>query len=363
MKRPATAAVDESSHVASVGNREGYEDICPLAAGGYGLVTKARHRDTGRTVAIKFLVPDDDDEDTGADMLMEARFLAACDGVPFVVGFHELVRYPDCPNLYLVMEYVGPSIADLLRKQGGEGSLLPLQESTVRAVMRQLLTAAAGMHARGVVHCDIKPDNILVAEDHSVVKICDFGLAMSTSDRSPYELAGTPGYRAPEVLLELPEYDGRVDTWSLGCVMAEFLTGRPLFESIQGSEDQDLLTILRVLGVPDEEAWPGFLDTPFATERWKELMNLQQQPSPNVLRERIPETVLSNQGFEVMSGLLVCNPDDRLTAAAALKLPWFAEMGDALQLPIKKTLPLPEETKEQLEGSCAGQEAEAVQCL
>jgi cell division cycle 2-like len=118
-----------------------------------------------------------------------------------------------------------------------------------------------------------------------------------------------------------------------------------------------------VLGVPDEEAWPGFLDTPFATERWKELMNLQQQPSPNVLRERIPETVLSNQGFEVMSGLLVCNPDDRLTAAAALKLPWFAEMGDALQLPIKKTLPLPEETKEQLEGSCAGQEAEAVQCL
>jgi serine/threonine protein kinase len=48
---------------------------------------------------------------------------------------------------------------------------------------------------------------------------------MSTSDWPPYESAGTPGYRAPEVLLELPEYDGRVDTWSLGCVMAEMATG------------------------------------------------------------------------------------------------------------------------------------------
>jgi serine/threonine protein kinase len=117
-------------------------------------------------------------------MLSEEPFLAACDDVLFVVGFHELVRYPACPDLHLVMEYVGPSITDFLRqqKQGGGGCPLPLPESTVRAVMRQLLTAAAGMHARGVVHRDIKPCNVLVAEDPRV-KICDFGLTMSASDR------------------------------------------------------------------------------------------------------------------------------------------------------------------------------------
>jgi serine/threonine protein kinase len=182
-------------------------------------------------------------------MLSEEPFLAACDDVLFVVGFHELVRYPACSDLHLVMEYVGPSITDFLRqqKQGGGGCPLPLPESTVRAVMRQLLTAAAGMHARGVVHRDIKPCNVLVAEDQSQ----NLRLRAHHVRVRP---AGTSGYRAPEVLLALPQYDGRVDTWSLGCVMAEVLIGRPLFESIHGNEDQDLLTILCVLGVPDEEA-------------------------------------------------------------------------------------------------------------
>jgi serine/threonine protein kinase len=104
------------------------------------------------------------------------------------------------------------------------------------------------------------------------------------------------------------------------------------------------------------------LVTPFATNRRKELMKLQQQSNPNVLRERIPQTVLSDQGFEVLSGLLVRNPDDRLTAAAALKHPWFAEKGDALELPIKKTLPLPEKTKEHLEVPAPAKSQKLEEC-
>jgi hypothetical protein len=69
-------------------------------------------------------------------------------------------------------------------------------------------------------------------------------------------------------------------TLSLGCVMAEVLTGRRLFETYYGDRDQGILTILSVLGVPDEEAWPGFLDTPFATKRRKELMNCSSSPTP-----------------------------------------------------------------------------------
>jgi hypothetical protein len=69
-------------------------------------------------------------------------------------------------------------------------------------------------------------------------------------------------------------------TLSLGCVMAEVLTGRRLFETYYGDRDQGILTILSVLCVPDEEAWPGFLDTPFATKRRKELMNCSSSPTP-----------------------------------------------------------------------------------
>jgi cell division cycle 2-like len=145
------------------------------------------------------------------DTLREAQLLTACAGVPFVVSFHELIRYSGCWEHHLVMEYVDLSIAKFLRLEQDGGRIL---EPTVCDVMWQLLTPTEGMHACGIVHRDIKPNNVLVTEDLRVVKLCDLGLAMSTAaDWPPYKPAGTPGYRAPEVLLALPKYDGRVDTF------------------------------------------------------------------------------------------------------------------------------------------------------
>ncbi|GJM96040.1 hypothetical protein PR202_ga12845 [Eleusine coracana subsp. coracana] len=197
------------------------------------------------------------------------------------------------------------------------------------------------MHARGVIHRDIKPENILVTEDHSAVKICDFGLAMSTSDPPPHEPAGTLWYKAPEMLLDIQFYDARVDAWSLGCVMAAIIKGSALFQGCY--EDGQLCAIFDVLGVPDHETWPGFSSTAFATVVLPEL-DVQKQ---SWLRELFPETMLSDQGFELLNGLLTCNPENRLTSAAALMLPWFAGV-DATELPIKKKqlpLTLPNKTK------------------
>jgi serine/threonine protein kinase len=152
------------------------------------------------------------------------------------------------------MECVGPSLHDLLRQRGPASP--PLPEATVRAAMWQLLTAAKKMHGGGIAHRDIKPQNILVGDGRSVVKLCDFGLAKSTDERPPYEPAGTLWYMAPDMLLEKPDYDERVDVWSLGCVMAELINnGRPL---LQGFYDQgQLCAIFDVLGVPDDSTWPG----------------------------------------------------------------------------------------------------------
>ncbi|KAL6898059.1 hypothetical protein ACP4OV_006655 [Aristida adscensionis] len=288
----------------------------PPRRGRLGAVVKARHRATGETVAIKRLVRGSGSSDSGGraveeQLLREARFHEACDGVPFVVGFRGLARDPATAGLCLVMECVGPSLADALRAHRHEHPDEPLPEARVRAAMYQLLTAAKGMHERRVVHRDIKPQNILVGDDHRVLKICDFGLAASTAEApAPLEPAGTLYYEAPEVLLEMPEHDALVDVWSLGCVM--------------------LLAIFDTLGVPDEETWPGFSSTAFATETLPEL----EVERCSHLREMFPETKLSEQGFEVLNGLLTCNPGKRLTAAAALKLPWFAEV-DALELPRK----------------------------
>ncbi|KAL6893546.1 hypothetical protein ACP4OV_007644 [Aristida adscensionis] len=314
----------------SVGSTDEYEELCTLGEGSFGAVLKARHRHTGNTVAIKRLLPDPDSDDARAaeeELLREARVHQQCHGIPSVVAFHGLLRDPATNDLCLVMECAGPTLHHLLRARRRRHPGEPLPESTVKSIMHQLLTAAKMMHERHVVHRDIKLENVLVADDYRALKICDFGLAMSMAEAAPYEPVGTLCHEAPEMLLEMPEYDALVDTWSLGCVMAELINGRALF-GLQGCEDAQLVAIFELLGVPDDTTWPGFSSTEFAAESRPEL----ELEKDSHLRERFPEEKLSEQGFEVLNGLLTCNPGKRLTAAAALKLPWFAEV-DALELP------------------------------
>uniref|UniRef100_M8BBN5 [RNA-polymerase]-subunit kinase n=1 Tax=Aegilops tauschii TaxID=37682 RepID=M8BBN5_AEGTA len=176
-----------------------------------------------------------------------------------------------------------------------------------------------------------KPGNILVGETRELVKICDLGLAISLSDKPPYSQAGTASYMAPEMILGKRDYDALVDTWSIGCVFAELLTGKTLF-ACDGEDDDDddnkikvdiyqLWSIFRVLGVPDERKWPGFTSLPHTTEA---LGLLPAGHNHSRLRDLFPEEKLSEEGFRLLQGLLTCNPDKRLTAAAALKQPWFA---------------------------------------
>ncbi|CAN6329037.1 unnamed protein product [Urochloa humidicola] len=171
------------------------------------------------------------------------------------------------------------------------------------------------MHDRGVIHQDIKPANILISSDRRTVKICDLGLAIhATSDPpspSACARAGTLAYMAPEVLLGRTDCycDARVDAWSLGCVMAELIGGqerRPVFDG-GGYEVGQLWAIYEVLDMPDGH-------------------------EHDVLREMFPEETLSREGFKVLSGLLAFDAENRLTADAALRLPWFDSVG-ALELP------------------------------
>ncbi|WVZ59786.1 hypothetical protein U9M48_009885, partial [Paspalum notatum var. saurae] len=334
----ASAAVQPSGarkrRRVAFGSADQYEEMSRLGEGSFGAVVKARHRDTGQEVAIKHLP-----NATHSAALREAFFLVdacASGGNPFVVTCHGVVIDPATSGLSLVMENVGPSLSDVLRRhRAARGP--PLDEATVRAAMWQLLTGASKMNDDAqIVHRDVKPQNILVGGDgHTVLKFCDFGLAMSMSPSEPppsYDHVGTLWYQAPELLLEKETYDARVDVWALGCVMAEMINaGRPLFRG--SGDDGQLCAIFSVLGVSDDSTWPWFSSTPFATKGVKELEDMQQRCS--ILREVFPETKLSEEGFQVLSGLLTCNPEKRLTAAAALKHPWFTKV-DALELPKKE---------------------------
>ncbi|KAG0547232.1 hypothetical protein BDA96_01G062000 [Sorghum bicolor] len=320
VRDPSAARSTRNNRARIIGTTDDYEETCCLGMGSFGAVVKARHRATGQTVAIKRLA-------AAADICSEMKLLReACllevsgRDNPFVVGFHGLARNPATMDLSLVMECVGPSLHDLLRQRHCAG-IPPPPEAIVRAVMWQLLTGAKKMHDAHVVHRDIKTNNILVGDDDITVKICDFGLAMRMdASPPPYEPVGTLWYMAPEMLLGKPDYDALVDTWSLGCVMAELINGSPLF--VHSNAAGQLAAIFDVLGVPDETTWPWFSSTPFATQ--VQVVTCVKQRS--LLREVFPKTKLSEEGFQVLSGLLTCNPDKRLTAAAALKHPWFTKM-------------------------------------
>ena len=308
-----------------------YEPTRALGEGGFGAVVEARHHATGQAVAVKALrapAPGGAEAakasaDAADDALREAEFLAACRGHASLVDLHALAVNRGTRQVALVMECVGPNLHDVLndgRHRGGR----PFPEPDVRRIMRQLLGGAEHMHARRIMHRDIKPGNILVAATGAAsgepisVKICDLGLAAAITKPPSYERAGTRRYMAPEMLLGKTDYDATVDMWSLGCVMAELLTGKPLFDGI---DDNDVvLRIFSVLGAPGPRSWPAFKCLPLAGT-----VTVPPVRHRNRLRQLFPKKRLSADGFDVLKRLLSCNADRRPSATAALRSPWFTK--------------------------------------
>lgn len=320
MSTPAAASLtvtpgtSDSLDNIRIGRVDSYKKFGKIGAGAFGDVWKARHRRSGKKVAIKSV------RASGESLLREAALLAACAGNPAVVELREVVRGAKPDKLFLVMEYAGRSLHWVMGARRSVG--LPFTEAEARRVMRRLLVGVETMHEHGVVHCDLKPANVLVGKDDGrgrVLKICDLGLARSatvppTDTSRPVE--GTLGYMAPEQLMgDMDCCSTPVDMWSLGCVMAELVSGKPLFK-VEVSVCEHLAEIVRLLGIPDEVS----------------LMPLGVSAStPSHLRDAVPEERLSLAGFDVLRGLLEFDPRDRLTAAAALQMPWFtaAEDNDA----------------------------------
>ncbi|SPT20152.1 unnamed protein product [Triticum aestivum] len=311
-----------------MGNYRCYEEVCTIGGGTFGEVFKARHRATGQIVAVKALRCEagSDSKRIVGELLREACIMAACGGHLSLVALRGVVRTPrDAKgrrDYFLVMEFAGPSLRRVLNKRIRLGRRL-FSERDVRSIVRQLLAGAEAMHTHGIMHRDIKPENILVVQNGGsiVVKIGDYGAAMSTAERDPekYWAAGTWVYSAPEMLLEEPGYDTRVDLWSIGCVMAELLTGNKLFPG--DGIDELLYKIFDLLGTPGGREWgPGFYSPGHEVQEppWR---------AHQRLRKLFPAKLLSKEGFQVLQGLLTSNPSRRLDAAAALRLPWFTDTG------------------------------------
>jgi serine/threonine protein kinase len=206
---------------------EAFGVVSTIAHGGMSTVYLGEHRTTGERVAIKAL---------------DAYYVGQSDMVLRLLGEHDIacrVHHPGLVEIrgaaqtrqgvpYLVMEYVrGESLAAFASR----GALTP---AGLLAIAAQIARAAAALHAAGVVHCDLKPDNVLVVGDDAAgavprIKVIDYGVARLIDDPLPADgtVVGTPAFMPPEQWRGAPV--AKSDVYALGCLIYELITGGPVF--------------------------------------------------------------------------------------------------------------------------------------
>jgi eukaryotic-like serine/threonine-protein kinase len=206
--------------------RERYALERELGQGGMATVYLAddlRHR---RQVAVKVLRPELGVA-LGADRFLREIEVAARLQHPHILPVFDSGRVGEA-TFYFVMPYIaGESLRQRLDREGA----LPVEEAL--RLGREIADALGYAHTQGIVHRDVKPENILLTADHAVV--ADFGIARALGRAGADQLTatglalGTPQYMSPEQASASPELDGRTDIYSLGCVLYEMLAGAPPF--------------------------------------------------------------------------------------------------------------------------------------
>lgn len=210
---------------------EDFEVVRPLGAGGMGAVWLVRDRFLGRLVALKVLLEEHATPDLRERFLREARTSARLEH-PHIIDVYRA----DETNgvVWFTMRFIdGESLGDRIRERG------PMPVSDAVRILREVAWGLAYAHARGVIHRDIKPDNILLDRDSGRAVLTDFGVArdelMAASDLTlDGHVMGTVHFMSPEQAAD-EILDGRSDVYALGCVAYLMLSGRVPFDgSAQG---------------------------------------------------------------------------------------------------------------------------------
>lgn len=238
------AAVEFSLHSVMTAPVEGhrigpYRIVRLLGQGGMGAVYEARQEPLDRRVALKTLHPEwARNDDAVARFFNEAKVLTRLEH-PSIVQVSDFGHASD-GSAYLVMEYLrGETLAKRLRTLHAQGKRLPVV--TGLQLAWQVADILSVAHTQGIVHRDIKPDNLMMVADPIApggerVKVLDFGIAKLTDvrDRGAVKtdtqaVMGTPMYMSPEQCAGAGGVDAKTDVYSLGCVLYEILGGRPPF--------------------------------------------------------------------------------------------------------------------------------------
>ncbi len=232
---------------------DGLTDLVEVGRGGFGVVYRARDERFSRDVAVKIIRDSGNDPDIKARFERESRALGGLSGHPNIVAVYDSGVTED-GDFYLVMEYLpGGSLGDLLRKSG------PPPLGQLAAWGASLAGALETAHRAGIVHRDVKPENVLFS-DYGVPKLVDFGIARM---RSAFEtrtgfMSATLAHAAPEVVAGSAATPA-ADVYALASVLHTLASGRTPFER-EGEESLAPLLSRIALGTPPDLRAHGVTD-------------------------------------------------------------------------------------------------------
>jgi len=245
----APAATDDPDAQAGEAPAPDLEVLEKIGRGSQAVVCKCREAGSGRIVAVKFLDPDAAADPKARRLFIAEGRRAAKLAHPNLVAIYRVGPYRN--SFHTVMEYVdGGSVADLLARRGR----LPAAEAV--GLIRQAAEGLAHAHRHGLIHRDIKPQNLLLTSD-GTVKVADLGVARRATDFEAIfdeigKVYGTPYYLAPEQARGAVEADHRADIYALGATLYEMVAGRPPF---RGKTPAEVVRKHVNQPVPDPRQW------------------------------------------------------------------------------------------------------------
>ncbi len=302
-----------------------YEIVRVLGVGGTGAVFEARHMTIGRTVAIKLLLPE-----LAQNPVVPQRFLQEARTANEVrhKNIVEVIDFgADNGRLYMVMEFLlGESLADYILREA------PVAPGPIIRILEPIMGALAAAHARGIVHRDVKPQNIFLqrteGDDEPVPKLIDFGIAKRLAGgdvnlTSTGMILGTPAYMSPEQARADRAVTHAADQYSLGVIFYQALTGnipyeadtypalliqivsQPPIDIMRRRPDLDpglAAVVMRMLARAPSHRYASFADLRLALRPWRDVNEKTSSPDasrpevaaptqPDGSRESTPEPI------------------------------------------------------------------------
>nr|BAG12775.1 putative casein kinase II alpha subunit [Sorogena stoianovitchae] len=291
------------------GNQDDYEIIKKIGRGKYSDVFEGISAVTGQKVVIKILKPV-----KKRKIKREIKILENLRGFPSIITLHDVVKDPASKSPSLISECINNTDFK---------SLFPvLTDFDIRYYMYELFKALDYCHSKGIMHRDVKPQNIIVDHEKKILKLIDWGLAEFYHPGQDYNVrVASRFFKGPELLVDDTYYDYSLDVWSAGAMFASMIFKKEPF--FQGSDNYDqLVKITRVLGTDDlfkylnkyrlklDENYNGLIEK-CPKKSWQKFITPEN-------RERANE-----EAIDLLSKMLVYDKAERLLPKEAMEHPYF----------------------------------------